>query len=406
MMEPNRRFDPLSRTGDLEGFRSEVRAWLAATLPADWRQRMAGATEEASVDFQRWWFGEMKAVGLATPHWPRDWGGADLSLKHQSIIFEEIARIDGPNPDLFVISLYHLPATLFSHGSPAQRDRYLTGVKERGEIWCQGFSEPNAGSDLASLRTRAERRGDVYVVNGQKVWSSHGMFADYCLLLARTDPNAPKKHAGISYFIVDMKSPGVTVRPIRQATGQAEFCEIFLDDVEIPAENLIGAENQGWLIAQSTLSAERGLIVFEHSERMARALERDLASVREGRESWFADDQFRRDYMRAFAEMTGLRLLIRRMLEEIEANPEMGAATTPPLVKIQFSELLRSYTELRLRIEGLAAQRLEPVIKGAGHQTGNRMFDFLWSYAWTIAGGANEIIKTVIAERALGLPRG
>jgi len=406
MMATERRFDPLARAGDLDSFRAEIRAWLADTLPSDWRSMMAGASEEAYATFQHWWFSEMQAVGLATPHWPREWGGADLSLRHQRIIFEEIARIDGPNPDLFVISLYHLPATLFAAGSPAQRDRYLTGVKERGEVWCQGFSEPNAGSDLASLRTRAERRGDIYVVNGQKVWSSGGMFADYCLLLARTDPNAPKKHAGISYFILDMKSPGVTVRPIRQATGQAEFCEIFLDDVEIPAENLIGAENQGWLIAQSTLSAERGLIIFEHSERMARALERDLAAVREGSESWFADDQFRRDFMRAYAEMTGLRLLIRRMLEEIEANPEMGGSSTPPLVKIQCSELLRRYTDLRLHIEGLKAQRLEPVIKGGGHQTGNRMFDFLWSYAWTIAGGANEIIKTVIAERTLGLPRG
>ena len=154
----------------------------------------------------------MRKVGLATPHWPREWGGAELSLRHQVLIFEEIARINAPNPDLFVISLYHLPATLFGHGSQAQRDRYLTGVKERGEIWCQGFSEPNAGSDLASLRTRAERKGDVYVVNGQKVWSSYGLFADYCLLLARTNPDAPKKQAGISYFILDMKAPGVTVR--------------------------------------------------------------------------------------------------------------------------------------------------------------------------------------------------
>jgi alkylation response protein AidB-like acyl-CoA dehydrogenase len=406
MMDQIRRFDPLAKAADLDSFRAELRAWLADTLPSDWRTMMAGASEEAYVTFQHWWFSEMQAVGLATPHWPREWGGADLSLRHQRVIYEEIARADGPNPDLFVISLYHLPATLFSHGSASQRDRYLTGVKERGEVWCQGFSEPNAGSDLASLRTRAERRGDAYVVNGQKVWSSNGMFADYCLLLARTDPNAPKKHAGISYFILDMKSPGVMVRPIRQATGQAEFCEIFLDDVVIPAENLIGAENQGWLIAQSTLSAERGLIVFELSERMARAFENDLKAAREGRESWWQDDQFRREFMRAYAEMNGLRLMIRNMLEEIEANPEMGAATTPPLVKIQFSELLRRYTDLRLRIEGLKAQRLEPVLKGGGQQTGNRMFDFLWSYAWTIAGGANEIIKTVIAERGLGLPRG
>jgi alkylation response protein AidB-like acyl-CoA dehydrogenase len=402
---PTRAFDPLSKLDDLAVFRAEVRAWLEAAVPADWAERMAGANEEAFVDYQRQWFAEMRKVGLATPHWPRDWGGADLSLRHQTVIFEEIARVNAPNPDLFTISLYHLPATLFGHGTAEQRDRYLTGVKERGEIWCQGFSEPGAGSDLASLRTRAERKGDVYVVNGQKVWSSYGMFADYCLLLARTNPDAPKKHAGISYFILDMKSPGVTVRPIRQPTGQAEFSEIFLDNVEIPVGNLIGEENQGWLIAQSTLSAERGLIIFELSERMARAFERDLAEVRAGRADWFKDDALRRDYMSAYGQMTGLRLLIRRMMNDIEADGEIASSSMPSLIKVQFSELLRRYTDLRLRIDGLDAQLLRPGLPGGGHQTGNRMYDFLLSYAWTIAGGANEIIKTVIAERMLGLPR-
>lgn len=404
-LDAKRDFDPLKFCNDLDAFRAEIRAWLNAVTPPDWRARMSDVTDDAYVDFQRQWFNEMRKVGLATPHWPREWGGVDISLRHQIVIFEEIARINAPNPDLFVISLYHLPATLFGHGTQAQRDRYLSGVKERGEVWCQGFSEPNAGSDLASLRTRAERRGDVYVVNGQKTWSSYGKFADYCLLLARTDPNAPKKHAGISYFILDMKSKGVTVRPIRQATGQAEFCEIFLDNVEIPVENLIGAENKGWLIAQSTLSAERGLIIFEHSERMAHAFARDLAEAREGRADWFKDDQFRREYMRAYGEMIGLRLLIRQMLRDIEANPEIGASSVPSFIKIHYSELLRRYTNFRLRVEGLDAQGAAPMISGGGHQTGNRMYDFLWSYAWTIAGGANEIIKNVIAERGLGLPR-
>jgi alkylation response protein AidB-like acyl-CoA dehydrogenase len=171
----SRTFDPLSLRHDIDAFRAEVRAWLEATVPADWQQQMSGASEEEYVAYQTWWFEEMRKVGLATSHWPREWGGAELSLRHQVVIFEEIARINAPNPDLFVISLYHLPATLFGHGSSAQRDRYLKGVVERNEIWCQGFSEPNAGSDLASLRTRAERKGDVYVVNGQKVWSSYGL---------------------------------------------------------------------------------------------------------------------------------------------------------------------------------------------------------------------------------------
>jgi alkylation response protein AidB-like acyl-CoA dehydrogenase len=400
-----RPFDPLAKRDDLDAFRAEVRAWLEAVVPADWQDRMRGASEADYVAFQHWWFAEMAKVGLATPHWPRDWGGADIGIRHQIIIFEEIARAGAPNPDLFVISLYHLPATLFGHGSAEQRDRYLTGVKERGEIWCQGFSEPNAGSDLASLRTRAVRDGDHYVVNGQKVWSSYGAFADYCLLLARTDPNAPKKHAGISYFILDMKAPGVTVRPIRQATGQAEFCEIFLDDVRIPACDLIGAENEGWKIAQSTLSAERGLIIFELSERMARALDADLTEAKASDAAWLRDDQFRREYMRHHADMTALRLMIRSMMEEIEANPEIASATMPTYIKVHFSQLLRRYTDFRVKIAGPDGQLTQPIVLGGGHQTGNVMHDFLMSYAWTIAGGANEILKTMIAERALGLPR-
>lgn len=404
-VSPARVFDPLAHKDDLTAFRAEVRAWLEAVVPADWQERMTGAVEADYVAFQRWWFAEMQKVGLATPHWPRDWGGADIGIRHQTIIFEEVARAGAPGPELFVISLYHLPATLFGHGSQAQRDRYLTGVKERGEVWCQGFSEPNAGSDLASLRTRAERRGDVYVVNGQKVWSSYGAFADYCLLLARTDFEAPKKQAGITYFILDMKAPGVTVRPIRQATGQSEFCEIFLDNVEIPVADRIGEENAGWMIAQSTLSAERGLIVFELSERMARAFDADLAEAKRTDAAWLKDDQLRREFTAAYSDMVTLRLMIRAMMQEVEADPHMGSATLPTYIKIHFSNILRRYTDFRVRIGGLAAQVQQPAVMGGGHQTGNAMHDFILSYAWSISGGTVEILKTVIAERVLGLPR-
>jgi alkylation response protein AidB-like acyl-CoA dehydrogenase len=400
-----RRFDPLARRDDLDAFRAEVRAWLDATVPPDWFERSARQSEAEYVAFQRWWLGELKRVGLATSHWPKDWGGEDLSLRHQIVVSEEMVRANAPNPDLYVVSLYHLPATLFAHGSPAQRERCLKGVTERGEIWCQGFSEPNAGSDLASLRTRAERRGDVYVVNGQKVWSSFAAHADHCLLLARTDPNAPKKQAGISYFILDMKSPGVTVRPIRQMTGRAEFCELFLDNVEIPAANLIGAENAGWMIAQSTLSAERGLIIFDLAERMHAAFEREIAKARQGAPPWWRDDELRRTFIAQYGELQALRMMIRRMLRELEENPEMGASSLPSLIKIKWSELLRRHTEFWLAAEGFAAQAYASPFTGGGQVTGNRMQDFMSSYAWTIAGGANEIIKTLIAERVLGLPR-
>lgn len=400
-----RLFAPLGARGDPDAFRAEVRAWLEATIPDGWFERLAGASDADYVAFQRWWLDELRKVGLATSHWPTEWGGEDLTLRHQVIVSEEMVRAQAPSPDLFVVSLYHLPATLFAHGSSAQRERYLKGVTERGEVWCQGFSEPNAGSDLASLRTKAEKRGDVYVVNGQKVWSSFAAHADYCLLLARTDPNAPKKQAGISYFILDMKSPGVTVRRIKQMTGQSEFCELFFDNVEIPAENLIGAENAGWTIAQSTLSAERGLLIFDLAERMAAALERELTAARRGEAHWWSDDEARRAFVSHYSDLQALRLLIQRMLKELEENPETGASSLPSLIKIQWSELLRRYTDLWLRIDGLDAQKWAPCYTGGGHVTGNRMQDFMASYAWTIAGGASEIIKTLIAERVLGLPR-
>lgn len=401
----SRAFAPLAHRDDPEKFRAEVRAWLEAVVPEGWFARSAGASDADYLAFQRWWLSELQKVGLATPHWPKDWGGEELSLRHQVIVSEEMVRANAPSPDLYVVSLYHLPATLFAHGSPAQRERYLKGVTERGEIWCQGFSEPNAGSDLASLRTRAEKRGGAYVVNGQKVWSSFAANASYCLLLARTDPNTPKKQAGISYFILDMKAPGVTVRPIKQMTGQSEFCEIFLDNVEIPAENLIGAENAGWMIAQSTLSAERGLIIFDLAERMHAAFEREIAAARVAKPRWWSDDALRRTFVQQFAELQSLRQLIRRMLEELESNAEAGASSLPPLIKIKWSELLRRHTEFWLAATGLETQKYAPPLTGGGHVTGNRMQDFMWSYSWTIAGGANEIIKTLIAERVLGLPR-
>lgn len=402
MSEPatQSRFEPLAKRDDLTAFRAEVRAWLDATVPADWQQLMCGAAPEAYAELQRWWLGEMRKVGLATPHWPREWGGEELSLRHQIIVSEEMARANAPDLSLFTISLYHLPATLFGHGTREQR-KLLAGIQQGDTIWCQGFSEPGAGSDLASLRTRAERRGDVYVVNGQKIWSSFGMFADYCLLLARTDPYA-KKQAGISYFILDMRTPGITVRPIRQITGEAEFAEVFLDNVEIPAENLIGRENEGWTIAQSTLSAERGLIVFNLAERLARAFDRDLAA---GRDTWARDPQFRREYGLLHARMRGLRGLIRQMMAEIEANPEMGGATITVVIKLYWSTLLQDYTLFLLRAIGPDALVDRPAILGGGHNTGQSPIDFLGSYAWTISGGTNEIMRNIIAERVLGLPR-
>jgi alkylation response protein AidB-like acyl-CoA dehydrogenase len=256
---------------DLSAFRQEIRKWLAEIVPPDWKARMARASNEEYIAFQRWWMGERSKVGLAIPHWPKEYGGGGLSQRHLIAIADEIARADAPQNRLFTISLIHMPGTLLPHGTEVQKRRYLAGVA-KGEVWCQGFSEPNSGSDLASLRTRAVRDGDHYVVNGQKIWSSNSMYADHCLLLTRTDPNV-QKHRGITYFIMDMRSPGVEVRPIRQANGRAEFGELFLSDVRIPAENMIGAENNGWRVAQATLASERGVISFEGGERQRYEIE-------------------------------------------------------------------------------------------------------------------------------------
>lgn len=392
---------PLAHVDDIDRFRAAVRAWLPDAIPKDWRRRVQTGGEAAYLDTQREWYAALTSAGLATAHWPAAWGGCDLPLSHQIVLHEEMARADAPNTDLFTITLYHMPATLFAHGTEAQCRAYLEGARSAGVVWCQGFSEPGAGSDLASLRTRAERRGNSYVINGQKIWSSYGRWADYCLLLARTNPDAPRKHDGISYFIVDMKTPGVTVRPIPQITGEAEFCEVFFDDVMVPAENLIGAENAGWQIAQSTLTAERGLLIFENSERLKHSYARDAAA---GRDSWLKDPVKAHTFASFFPRIRALNHLVAALLEELATNPH-GGGELSTYIKLHWAVLLQDYTGFMSTVNGLSGQVETRPLRGAGATSGEHFYDFLWSYSWTVAGGTNEIMRNVIAERFLGLPR-
>ncbi|MBA2933750.1 acyl-CoA dehydrogenase family protein [Sphingomonas sp. CGMCC 1.13654] len=389
----------------LEPFRAEVRAWLAANLPADWQQKMLGAPEEEHVAFQKAWFRAMMAGGYGAPHWPKEWGGSGFSFAQQIVLYEEIARAGAPRLILYFIALHHVPGTLLEWGTQAQRERHLPAVLTGNEIWCQGFSEPNAGSDLASLRTRAERHGDVFVVNGQKTWSSNAHHADFCLLLARTDPAAAKTR-GISYFIMDMKAPGVTLRPIKQMTGASHFNEIFLDDVEIPAENLIGPEHGGWAVAQSTLSSERGLSVLELTERMRVGFRMLLESAQaEGPAGGrlIDDDEIRRRLVDIYARMQALRLLVNELLTQAMRGTKQG--TEPSIIKIYYSELLRDFTALGVTLGGVAGQYLQPVLMGGANETGYWMQDYLYSWAWTISGGSSEIQRNIVAERGLKLPR-
>jgi len=384
---------------DHEQFRKALQAWLAEAVPPDTMQRMIDADEDEGVAIQRDWMAQRNRVGLGTPHWPIEYGGADLSLMCQIILAEEFARAEAPVVPTFMISHNHLPGTLLSWGTDEQKRRYLPGIPE-GDIWCQGFSEPGAGSDLAALRTRADRKGDRYVVNGQKVWSSMAMYADYCILLARTDFDA-SKHAGISFFLLDMKTPGVEVRPIRQINGRREFSEIFLTDVEIPAENLVGPENGGWKVAQSTLASERGVIAFEYIERARYVVERFYEDAVRNDAAWLRDDQLRREFIDQVIELQANRRMLRRLLRE-SGYEHQANDMLPSYIKLQGATFRQRFSSLLTRLAGLEGQEFRMGYEGVYTPA---MFTFVTSFSWTIAGGSSEIMRNIISERALGMPR-
>ena len=379
--------------------RHKVRNWLSANAPPGWRAAMTGCDQDAFVAAQRHWFAKLVAAGYATPHWPVGWQGGGRGLAEQKIIYEEIARADTPRLILFFVSLYHAASTLLEWASEAQAREHLSGIL-RGEIWCQGFSEPNAGSDLASLRTRGERRGEIYVVNGQKIWSTMAQYADKCLLLVRTSTGGAKQ-VGITYLIMDMKSPGIKVRPIRQITGDEEFAEIFLDDVEIPVANRLGGEGEGWAVAQSTLASERGLTLLELASRMRGALWRISSEMaRMGRGE---DPLILRELGKLRTEIDALVALADDFLKRrIAGEEQVGDAS---VVKLYYARVLRAYTSLGLRVSGLTGQYYGEFTRGGGQETGNWAVDFMNSYAWSIAGGSDEIQRNIIAERLLDMPR-
>lgn len=373
-------------------FRREVRAWCAEHVPADWRQSQTGVSDEEFVRFQKAWFAELHSAGFAVPHWPAEWGGG-LSVEQQVVLYQELAAHDAPRLVLAFVGIHHAASTLLVAGTEEQRRRHLPAILD-GQIWVQGFSEPEAGSDLASLRTTARRVGDDFVVSGQKLWASGGMHADWCLLLARTDPTAPKRK-GISYFLLDMTTPGVEVRPIRNAIGDSHFCEIFLDDAVIPAANLIGAENAGWQVAQATLGAERGMTMLELAERLGNAGFRWLV------ESAPLDDPVLADQLAQFEiEISGLRGMCRRVVENGAGGPADAS-----IVKLFYSELLQRLTDFGAEIGGPAAHTVLSKPMSSGWESGSWVLDFVGSWEWTIPGGASEIQRTIIAERGLGLPR-
>jgi alkylation response protein AidB-like acyl-CoA dehydrogenase len=388
-----------SPAADLQEFRTEVRDWCRSHVPADWRKAQTGVPEAEFVAFQQWWFAQLREVGWAVPHWPAQWGGG-MSTARQVVLYQELAAHDAPRLVLAFVSIHHAAATLLEAGTAEQRARHLPAILD-GEIWVQGFSEPEAGSDLASLRTTARRDGDRFVVNGQKLWASGAAHADWCLLLARTDPAAPKRR-GISYFLLDMRSPGLDVRPIRNAVGESHFCEVFLNDVQVPEANLVGPVNSGWQVAQATLGAERGLTMLELAERLGNAGFRWLVQACAARD--LLGDSRVADRLAGFeTEIAGLRALCRDLVERNESG-RVGPADAS-VVKLFYSELLQRLTGFGAEIAGLPGQAVLSKPASSGWESGAWVLDFIGSWEWTIPGGASEIQRNIIAERGLGLPR-
>ncbi|WP_153340105.1 acyl-CoA dehydrogenase family protein [Nocardia aurantia] len=385
-------------------FRVGVRDWCRSNVPAEWRAAQTGVSDAEFVAFQQQWFQTLRSGGFAVPHWPKEFGGG-MSVAEQVVLYQELAAADAPRLVLAFVAIHHAASTLLAAGTEAQRRRHLPAILD-GEIWCQGFSEPGAGSDLASLRTVARRDGDDFVVTGQKLWASGAQHADWCLLLARTDPDAPKRK-GISYFLMDMRSPGIDVRPIKQATGESHFCELFLDQVRIPVSQLVGAENTGWQVAQSTLGAERGLTMLELAERLGHAgfrwLVEECARPRPDG-SRPLDDAVVADRLATFeTEIAGLRLLCADVVQRHEAGTAGPADAS--VVKLFYSELLQRLTDFGAEAGGLAAQSVVAKPSSGGWESGAWVLDFVGSWEWTIPGGSSEIQRTIIGERGLGLPR-
>ena len=368
-------------TPDEARFREEVRTWLDANLPDELRGHRGG---EARFDGPevRAWSRALYEGGWVGISWPEAYGGRGLPPRFQALYLEEEARAEAP-PHVGVIGLGMAGPTIISRGTEEQKARYLQPLLSAEEIWCQGFSEPGAGSDLAGVRTSARLEGDRFVVDGQKVWSSYAHIADFCILLARSDP-ASERHAGLTYLIVDMRAPGVEVRPLRQLTGEAEFNEIFLSGVEVPLENVVGQVGGGWDVAMTTLLHERGTLAFALV-----ALARDRGATPGQREA----------IAREWIHLQALRLTAYRSLSALERTGIPGPEGS--ILKLQWSEANQRVTKLALELLGPDAQLLAPNAPYGGYWSAQQ----LRSRGNTIEAGTSEILRNIVAERVLGLPR-
>jgi alkylation response protein AidB-like acyl-CoA dehydrogenase len=382
-------------------FRDELRAWLDANVPRDWSAWRERPIEE-SFPYLRSWQRKLHEGRWAAVSWPKEYGGRSATLTQQAIFWEEMARVEAP-PMANALGLGLIGPTIITFGTEEQKKRFIPKILSAEEIWCQGFSEPNAGSDLASLQTEARLEDDHYVVNGQKVWTSYGWVGNWCELVVRTDPNAPK-HKGLTVLLIDMKSRGVEVRPLRQMTGESEFNEMFFRDVRVPVENVLGKVNDGWNVAVSTLMYERGSYGARLHPLFKRNINRLIELSREFQKNGHAaaqDPLIRQKLAQCYAEIEIMRLNQLRAFSRVTATGAPGPEGS--IQKIFWSELNQRLQQVAQEIFGPYGQLLSgdsrAVDKG------------IWSYGYlrtrgnTIEAGTSEVQRNIIGHFVLGLPK-
>lgn len=384
-----------------EHFRKELREWLAMVLPEiapkpgphDWPARRAWDTQ---------WQRTLFDAGYAGINWPKEYGGRGATLTEQLIYLEETTRAGAPYIGVNFVGMLHAGPTIMFEATPDQRNAHLPRILRGDEVWCQGFSETGAGSDLASLSCRGVRDGDEYVISGQKIWTSFAQVADWCELLIRTDPSAPK-HKGITWVMFPMDSPGVEIREIKTIVGSSEFSEVFFDEARVPVANRVGAENDGWRVAMVTFSFERGTgfisDLVETDKMISELVSLARRVTRRSATAW-DDVELRRSVGRLQARMDALWAMTKRNLAQAERNGVPGVGGS--VVKVYYSELFQELTDLAMRVLGRAGLSRDDLGELA---SGTFVEERLRSTSFTIAAGTSQIQRNIIAERILGLPK-
>ncbi|HET6772779.1 MAG TPA: acyl-CoA dehydrogenase family protein [Acidimicrobiales bacterium] len=394
----------LRETAEEQAFRHELRAWLDETLPTlppaspfeDWPAKRA---------YDTGWQRRLFEAGYAGISWPQEYGGRGATPSEELIFLEETERAGAPYVGCNFVSTLHAGPTIAAEGTPEQRARYLPPILRGDEVWCQGFSEPEAGSDLASLRTRAVRDGDHYVVTGQKIWTSHAQVADFCELLVRTDPDAPR-HRGITWMIMPMDSAGIEVRPMRTLTGESEFSEMFLDEVRIPVGNVVGAENDGWRVAMVTFGFERGTAFVGELLGSMRLLTDLVEIARKGpagpRGTAWDDAGIRRELAVVGAELDAQWALTRRNVSRAARHGNAGVGGS--VFKLAYHETRQRLGEVALRVLGRARLALDDPT-GLSSRHLDHVHQRLYALSLSIAAGTAQVQRNIVGERLLGLPK-